>query len=140
MKIKLSVEIIICAFTLLICSSSYAEGDPKIGVIVPLTGPLASVGEKVKRGIQMAAESEHFPQKNIIYEDGEFSNSKALSAYHKLVSVDKVQAVIGPFGPGQTQTILSKAKVKKIPIVAVSLCDIRFKALKGVFLYLLVPH
>ncbi len=112
---------------------------PKIGVILPLTGPLSSLGEKVKRGVLLAAESEGLPAQSLIFEDGEFSNSAALTAAQKLMSVDRIDGLVGPFGPGQTAAVSGVTRPKKIPVIAVSLCDKNFPSNKGAWCSYMSP-
>lgn len=105
----------------------FAEpATPKIGVILPLSGPLASLGEKVRQGIVLAGEVEGLPPESIVFEDGEFSNSKAVSAFTKLSSVDHIDGLVGPFGPGQTAAVSRLAEANKVPLIAISLCDQSF--------------
>lgn len=70
----------------------------KIGVILPLTGNYAVIGEGEKKGIDMAVETlqQKFPGKKIeiIYEDYASETKNAVTAANKLISVDKVDAII----------------------------------------------
>ncbi len=75
----------------LICFSfSNAAADSakyKVGVIIPLTGQIASMGNFVKRGIDLAMEDLPSSERNLIdvvYEDDQFESAKTVSAYRKL--------------------------------------------------------
>jgi branched-chain amino acid transport system substrate-binding protein len=67
-------------------------------VILPLTGNYAVIGEGEKKGIDMAVETlkQKFPGKKIeiIYEDYASETKNAVTAANKLISVDKVDAII----------------------------------------------
>jgi ABC-type branched-subunit amino acid transport system substrate-binding protein len=64
-----------------------------IGAIIPLTGAVAPWGERVRVGLATANEVQGSPFK-IIYEDeGACEAQKALTAYNKLVSIDKVSVI-----------------------------------------------
>ena len=78
-------SIILSAF---ISTIAYAQTQD-VGVILPLSGDLAVFGEKLRQGIELATE-EYKPNINLIYEDAEISNTKAISAYNKIVSTSKI--------------------------------------------------
>ena len=65
----------------------------KIGVILPLTGDLAFLGEEIKKGIDLAV-SEYNDKGidiNVIYEDDQsLSQIAAVNAANKLLNIDKV--------------------------------------------------
>ena len=52
----------------------------KVGVIVPLTGPAASMGVAIRKALELSTQSEI----EFIFEDDLCSAQKALAAYHKL--------------------------------------------------------
>lgn len=68
----------------------------RIGVIIPLSGQVASLGNYVKHGIDLAfndlppADRARF---ELVYEDDEFDPAKTITAYRKLNSVKKLDAV-----------------------------------------------
>lgn len=70
----------------------------KIGVILPLTGNFAVIGEGEKKGIDLAVEDlkKKYPDKTIevIYEDFASETKNAATAANKLISVDRVDAII----------------------------------------------
>lgn len=70
--------------------------NPKIGVISGLSGAGAKWSRYQNKGIQLAQEelkAEGFPVE-VIYEDSATKAPQAISAYNKLVSFDKVDALI----------------------------------------------
>ncbi len=68
-------------------------GEPiKIGVLGPFSGFLAAYGEEERRGI-MAAQREGI---EFIFEDDKCEPAAAVSAFKKLIELDKVQYLIGP--------------------------------------------
>ncbi len=78
--------------------SNSSSANLKIGVIAGTTGEYAIVGENYIKGIELAKEQwmiSHPDQSlNLIIENDEFDSKKALSAYQKLSSIDKVDAFI----------------------------------------------
>lgn len=73
----------------------------KIGAVISLTGPAASFGEYANKGMKLAAkeinEKGGIDGKKIVLvvEDDRTDPKDAVSAYKKVVSVDKAQGVIG---------------------------------------------
>ncbi len=99
---KIWVAIIVIVIILIIVLS-LNRGDRKtsefkIGVILPQTGHSAFIGESVRKGMDISLDIAYkaAPNANItlIYEDSAGDIKQAVSAYHKLVSVDKVNAVV----------------------------------------------
>lgn len=78
-------------------SNQTANKEPiKIGVIAPLTGNAAELGEHIQRGLTLA--NERLSGKySFVYEDDKcFDTVSAISAAQKLSGLDKVKHVIGP--------------------------------------------
>lgn len=76
-----------------------ATGPVSVGVLMPLTGPVAESGNKCMRGVQLAAAefNRMHPTHsvNLIIEDSKAQPAVGLSAVEKLINVDKVPAIIG---------------------------------------------
>jgi branched-chain amino acid transport system substrate-binding protein len=70
----------------------------KIGAILPLTGPFASIGETMRDGIQLAMEDPLVQngrfEYQLVIEDVPMETTKGVLAFQKLASVDNVRAVI----------------------------------------------
>ena len=95
---KPAVKIILWAallISLVACASPPTE-KVKIGVMAPLTGNAAELGQHVQRGIEIA--NAHLGDKyQLIYEDDKCVDTKlALTVAQKLSDIDKVRHVIGP--------------------------------------------
>ncbi|KKU77046.1 MAG: ABC-type branched-chain amino acid transport system, periplasmic component [Parcubacteria group bacterium GW2011_GWA2_47_64] len=87
----------------------------KIGVIIPLTGSLAKVGEDVRAALQIAeALLDSQDAIELIFEDDAFLPEKSVSAFQKLTSVDGVDAVIGPLNGSAIEAVRPLALEKKI--------------------------
>jgi branched-chain amino acid transport system substrate-binding protein len=105
MKFKLIFGLAVMVLILVVWLARTKEGPAedviKIGVVVPLTGPAAHYGESERDGISLAVkeinESGGILGKKleVILEDDSTDPKKAVSSFNKLVSVDKVAAVIG---------------------------------------------
>lgn len=71
----------------------------KIGVLLPLSGPAAFVGNNAKNGIQLAYDSLPETQKariDLIFEDDSCAAKQGLDAANKLVQTDKIHFLMGP--------------------------------------------
>jgi branched-chain amino acid transport system substrate-binding protein len=68
----------------------------KIGVIIPLSGNSAFIGEDIRNGFELAREQSRPSGYDIqlIYEDSQFELSKAALAAQKLINVNHVDALV----------------------------------------------
>ena len=83
----------------------------QIGVIAPLTGPIAVVGEHVRDGAMLAS-----PE--VIVEDSACKPKEALNAIQKLAEVDGVKIIIGPFCSGNAIAAVPLAEEKDIVLIS----------------------
>jgi branched-chain amino acid transport system substrate-binding protein len=82
----------------------------KIGAVLPLTGSMASYGANAKDGIQLAVSEENARAQNdsnllkieLTVEDSQGEPQMAVSAFQKLLNVNKVTCVIGDVGSSAT--------------------------------------
>jgi branched-chain amino acid transport system substrate-binding protein len=95
----------------------------KIGTILPLTGEAAVWGENVKTGIELAKEEINKKggingrKLEIIYENGQCDSKTGVSAAQKLITVDKVQVIIGEICSSVTLAIAPIAKQNKVVLI-----------------------
>ena len=80
----------------------------KIGITVPLTGPMGFAGENMKKSLAMAMEGidqERLKYKyELIIEDNSFDNRKTVTNLNKFLHMDNVNAVMSFFGSSGTIT------------------------------------
>lgn len=106
--------------------------DIKIGVLLPLTGDGGTSGEKMYQGIQLA--SKEFPSNvKLITEDTHSKVADAVSGAHKLVDIDKVDFIVGPYITDEVIAIAPIAKAKNIVLFTGTFCDDSLKNLTNVF-------
>lgn len=75
----------------------------KVGVIVPLTGSLAQMGESIRDGFIFWKERNPSSKLEFVFEDDQFQPKLSASAAHRLVSAEKVQALVTfTSGPGMS--------------------------------------
>ena len=80
-------------------NDSKSDTKIKVGVILPLSGDYAVLGESVKNSMQLSYNELEKKNVELIYEDGGFNSVKAVSAYKKLQDIDNVDIVIGLDSP-----------------------------------------
>ena len=88
-------------FSLLLLTSqtSLAEERPtlKVGAILPLTGPIAWLGEAFRQGMTLAAEDARYVRLDLHIEDDKTAKKEAVQAARKLVDVDDVDVVFSAY-------------------------------------------
>ena len=103
-KIKIiSIALILIVVVILITSfGNTNKSNIKIGMISMLSGDYSVVGENFRNGSILALEqynAKNSDKIDLIIEDDGFNTSKAISAYKKLTSIDKVDALINVSTP-----------------------------------------
>jgi branched-chain amino acid transport system substrate-binding protein len=99
-----------------------ASAEPiKIGAIVSLTGTYAGLGDPEKKTIEMEvkrineAGGVNGRPIEVIFEDDGTDEAKAVAAASKLIEQDKVVAIIGASGTGQSMAVRSEIDRAGIP-------------------------
>jgi branched-chain amino acid transport system substrate-binding protein len=82
-----------------VASPAVAQQEVKIGAILPMTGGAASYGEWMRNGMNIAIDEINKKwgssrKLTVIFEDSKSSPKDAVAAMNKLISADKVQAVM----------------------------------------------
>lgn len=96
----------------------------RIGAILPLTGDNGTYGVLLKRGMDLAVDEINShggvngKKLMVIFEDSQADSSKAVSAFNKLVTVDKVPMVIGDMFSSSTLAIAPIAEKNKIVLMS----------------------
>lgn len=96
----------------------------KLGAILSLTGPAASFGEFAQKGISLAVEEINQNggmdgrKIEVVFEDDTTDGTKAVTAFNKLVDVDKVDGVIGGVWDFLAQTLLPLSVEKQVPFIS----------------------
>lgn len=93
----------------------------KIGAMLTLSGPFASVGEGAKKGIDLYFETKNYTINNrkveVIYEDDENNPQVALRKYRKLIDQDKVDVLLGESSSTTLYAIRDEVNNDKIPLI-----------------------
>jgi len=135
------------AAALLLCTSLFAQAQDKvvkIGNIIPLSGPSASVGQQGKNARQMAVEEINAAggikslggaKLELFYADSESKPEKGVAEAERLINTKKVNVLTGCWNSAVTYPTTAVAERYGIPfIVPVSVSDkITEQGFKNVF-------
>jgi branched-chain amino acid transport system substrate-binding protein len=122
------IFLLVAALTLALLCFFPAHGQErktlKIGAILSVTGKAAWLGEPEKKTVQMVIEKVnqgggiYQADLDVILEDDETVESKAVSAAEKLINSDKVVAIIGPSTSGSSLAIKPICEKARVPMVS----------------------
>ena len=96
-----------------------AIADINIGVIASLTGPAAALGAETKKAVGMFPASIGSEKVNYILLDDGTDPTNAVKNARKLISEDKVDAILGPNLISTAMAIADVANGEKTPMVSV---------------------
>ncbi len=119
------VIIAICLMPFPSIAKRQADSDnvQKIGVLFPMTGDASSYGQKGRRAIEIAVDDcNTLPEANrkvsAIFEDSKANAKDGISAAQKLISVDKVPAVVGDAVSAVTLPVASIAEANQVVLLS----------------------
>jgi len=96
----------------------------KFGAVLPLTGEVANWGKDSSNGIDLAiAEANQRSTKyefRVVYEDSKGKAAEAVAGTRKLLSIDRVVAIIGDNVSGPTVAMVPLADEARVPIISPS--------------------
>ena len=107
---------------LLLSLSAYAA-DISIGVISPVTGPVALDGESFRHGAELAAKEINAAagalgsKLSLVVEDGECKPNVSASAAEKLMVRDSVPVIVGAHCSPATAAVIPLAERQKVPFI-----------------------
>jgi len=115
--------VVILAVVLIVTQIRKEEKEIKIGAILPLTGDAAQWGIPPLRGAELAVQeinSSNFLNSKIslIVEDGKCDPKEGVSAFNKLVSINKVRLIMGEVCSSVTLAIAPIAEKNKILLIS----------------------
>ncbi len=126
MNVRLLISLLVALSGLGTMTESLAQGSSEpslvIGAILPLTGSSAAFGLASKRGIELALEDLSASDKariKVIIEDDGLNNSRSVTAAHKLLTIDKADALL-TWSSGTALAVAGLSEARKIPQLAVA--------------------
>lgn len=121
MKFFHPASLVALIFLLPYCVYAQPRAQFKVGVILPLTGPLAEFGIAAKNGFELARAEHGEELKNVefLFDDSQYDSNKAISSFQKFRgSGDVSLAYVWGYGPNQA--VIPIAETQKFPIVSIS--------------------
>src|SRR5713226_4656075 len=101
-----------------------AQSPLRIGASLSQTGSFAALGQSQLRGYQLCVK--HANEKGgvlgrrieLLVEDDQSNAATAVAIYEKLITRDKVDAILGPFSSTITEAVTDVTEKHKMPMVA----------------------
>ena len=112
------------ALTVIALAGTPALADINVGVIASLTGPAAALGAETKKAVAMFPTSVGGEKINFILLDDGTDPTNAAKNVRKLISEDKVDAILGPNLIVTASAMADIANAEKTPMVSVAPLDV----------------
>jgi branched-chain amino acid transport system substrate-binding protein len=147
-KIWVAVIVVIgvVAVTLLVTQPwTPSSKTVNLGATFPLTGEVASYGQKAKRGIEMAVEDRSAKggllgkQITVDFQDDRNDKKEAVSIMTKFATIDKVSVVFGSAGSGVSLAIAPLANRHKVILISPISSSSQLSTEGGDFFFRTVP-
>lgn len=119
MKLK---QLFTLTITALACVHAFA--DINVGVIASLTGPAAALGAETKKAVAMFPTTVGKEKINFILLDDGTDPTNAVKNVRKLISEDKVDAILGPNLVSTAVAMADVANAEKTPMISVAPLDV----------------
>jgi branched-chain amino acid transport system substrate-binding protein len=121
-RVTRAVGASVVAFALGCGAASAQSGDPiKIGVLAPLTGPLATPGKDMADGLRLFWEQNTYQaggrKVELVIADTTCNPDQALTQARRVVHQDKVHLIIGPLCGHEGPAVAQVSKETGIPVV-----------------------
>jgi branched-chain amino acid transport system substrate-binding protein len=120
-----AVGVALCAALGLYVSWNRGGGDDfTVGVVAPLTGDNAKYGESAKRALELcadelnAASGVRGKKIRLIFEDSQGTPQKGVTAFQKLITIDRVPVVIGDLLSTSTLAIAPIAERNRVVLLS----------------------
>jgi branched-chain amino acid transport system substrate-binding protein len=129
-KIFTLLTLALCAVCLVLSCKKKESDSVSIGAIFPLSGPVAFYGNESRDGAQLAIDEINAAggllgkKLVLLSEDDEGDAAKAVNAFTKLTTRDKVSFIIGSSTSGPTQAMSTLAQSSKVVLISPSATNI----------------
>jgi branched-chain amino acid transport system substrate-binding protein len=116
---------VVSVFATIFAADAFAADETiKIGAVYPMTGPVAYDGQTLLQGARVAVSEVNAAggikgkKIELVVEDGACIPAQSVAAAEKLISGQKVLALIGAFCSSSTGAVMDVAKRHGVPMVA----------------------
>jgi branched-chain amino acid transport system substrate-binding protein len=119
----MQMKLFVAAVAFALASTATAQETVKIGVVQPLTGPVAYDGNIYANTVKMLVEDMNAKggvlgkKIELVIEDGACNPAQSVNAAEKLVVRDKVVALLGAFCSTSTAAMMEVARKHKVPLI-----------------------
>jgi branched-chain amino acid transport system substrate-binding protein len=120
----LTVVVVLAVVLGVAWSGVFAQQEPiKIGVIQPLSGPVAASGNYVRMGAEIGRDWVNAKggvlgrQVQLLIEDNKSDPKEAATAAEKLIVKDKVPVIVGAWGSSMTLAAMPKLEEYGVPMI-----------------------
>lgn len=103
--------------------SAPASAEIRIGLVLALTGPNASLGIPYRKGLELLPKEVGGEKVNVIVLDDTSDPSAAVRNAHKLISEEKVDIIIGPSNTPAAFAVSAVTNESKVPEISLSPVD-----------------
>lgn len=110
--------------TAAVLAAAPAFADINVGVIASLTGPAAALGAETKKAVALFPTTVGGEKINFIVLDDATDPTSAVKNVRKLISEDKVDAILGPNLISTAVAMADVANAEKTPMVSVAPLDV----------------
>ncbi len=118
----IKAKLLFGALSIVALNSSVLAKEVKIGVVMPMSGPIGGFGQSANKGIELAHELtpklKNGDTIKVVLLDNKSDKIESANAMQKLVSSDKVDAAVGALTSTNTMAITKIAGAGKVPLVA----------------------
>ncbi|MEM0384715.1 MAG: ABC transporter substrate-binding protein [Candidatus Caldarchaeum sp.] len=126
-------------------AASQLPQEIKVGVMLPLSGELGPIGQKMLNGAKLAEKLVNQwggvagSKITIVAEDSLALPDKALETVKKLVEVNGVQVIVGPATSVEVLTIADYLIQRKVPLISMSATAAAISKVGGQYIFRVVP-
>jgi branched-chain amino acid transport system substrate-binding protein len=130
MSKKLSLGLVFVLVISLLAGCGKAESDKiKVGLDYELSGQVATYGQGLVEGIELAVKEINAAggvlgkQIKLVKSDNKSENAETANVATKLITRDKVVAILGPATSGNAKAAIPVANKNKVPLISASATD-----------------
>jgi branched-chain amino acid transport system substrate-binding protein len=112
------------ALMAVLAATAHAEAPIRIGASLSQTGAYARLGQNQLRGYQLCVKQANEKggvlgrKLELVFEDDQSQAPVAVGIYEKLITQDKVDAILGPYSSGLTEAVANVSEKYRMPMIA----------------------
>jgi len=132
-RLFLGFSVVAVVMGFMCVAPSLAQETIKIGILGPMTGPAADIGEPMMQGAKLAIDEINAKggipcgatkrKLEPVVADDENTPAKSVTAAQKLINKDKITVLLGPSGSGQALAVRQVAQDTKTVMVTPAIND-----------------